>query len=179
MRQSKLFFILILVAFVTINGCTFNMVRYENTKEGFSLLLPKGWEITTGSYNMKVLARVPEKGSKYRTNFLLSVSDLKAVEAKLGKKLSFSEFYEINKAILLEALPGIKYNIEEGSILSGPHRGKTISFKIRLKNISLKYFIGIWLIKDRAYTISASAEAEKFDNYLPIFEKVMHSLRVR
>jgi hypothetical protein len=178
MRHSKITFLSLLIFFLIISGCVSSMLRYKNAKEGFSLLLPKGWEITEGSYNMKVMVRAPEKAGKYRANFLLSISDLKTVEARLGRKLSFPEFYEINKAILLEALPGVKYSIKEDSIFLGLLRGKIISFKIRFEDTSLEYLIGTWVINGRAYTITASAEAEKFKTYQPIFDKVIHSLRV-
>ena len=129
---------------------------------------------------MKLFARAPKKSdASYRANIIFTKVDLRDLEVKLNKPLDFDEFFDINKAILLEALPGTKYSLEEKTAYLGVNRGKTLAFKLRLKDASVRYLIGIWLIKKYAYTISCSAQSEEFDKYQQFFKEVLQSLKVK
>jgi hypothetical protein len=177
--KKYLFFILaISLLSVLVCGCDFNMVRYQNKKYAFSLLLPRGWQVEEGTMGLVLSARAPQVSVPFVTNLTLTIGDLSAAEAKLGRPITLTEFYEINKAQIMQILPGVEYNIQEGYIFAGRHRGTALSFNSKLENLNLKFLVGVWLIKSHAYTISCSSTTENFSKYLPVFKKVMQSLRV-
>ncbi len=165
-----------------LSGCdVFSFSRYKNTEHGFSLLLPRSWHKEEGFKNTVLMAAAPERQSKFKTNITLTVGDLADIQARMNKKISLLEFYEVNKAQAMEILPGEKYNIQENRIIAGKHIGMALSFnnKIKEMGVDLSFLVGVWMEGNRVYTITCTTETERFAHYLPIFKKILQSLRIK
>jgi len=172
-------FLVFILCFLGLSGCGSNSVRYENKQYGFSLLLPAGWKQEEGYQGTIIIARAPEESPKFKTNINLTIGDLSGIEAKAQKKIKLVEFYEINKAQLFEVLPGVKYNIREDYINAGNNAGMLLSFSCDIEKVPLRFMAGIWMVASKAYTITCSTERDKFESYLPVFERTLKSLRVK
>lgn len=184
MKGRKNFILkLILIFFcLGLNGCDFfSFSRYKNEKYGISLLLPRSWHKEEEFKNTVLLATAPEQHPKFKTNITLTVGDLTDIQARMNKKISLIEFFEVNKAQVMEILPGYKYNLQENKVAAGRHIGMALSFnnKIKEMDVDLNFLVGVWMEGSRVYTITCTTETERFPHYLPIFKKILQSLRIK
>lgn len=179
------YIILCMFFFLELFGCDFkfNMIRYANKEYGFSVFLPQNWQIEEGVERTVVMARAPEGQTKFQTNINVTVGDIRDTQARMPKKFTFEQYYEMNKAQILEALPGQESNIQEGRVIAGKNIGRSLSFdeRVRDRNLqqdfNLRFIIATWMKGDRVYSITCATELDKLPRYLPIFKKVLKSFR--
>lgn len=147
--------------------------RYIDKERGFSILLPRFWQITKGVYHTVIMAQERLKGpsDKYSENINVIVTDFE-------KPIPASTIFEFNKDELTRALADV-YDLREGDIYAGLSAGKWFSFESKAKNIPVKVLSAIWVKGNRSYTVTCSAEVDKYRKYEPTFQKVLRSIRMK
>lgn len=137
--------------------------------------MPRFWEKieqTEGAVTLIVRSPLKGPGDKYQENITVAASILK-------EKIPLDAVYDFNKAAILQAIPGDKFDITEGEIFAGMEAGKFLSFTNSINGLTIKIQSAIWVKDTKVYTISCSGETKSFLVYGPIFKKVMNSLRIK
>ena len=155
-------------------GCASEWQKYNNREYGFSLLLPSSWEKKEGAMKsvLMVLAPVQKKSAaKGRPNINIFVTEL-------PEEVKLDVIFELNKEELTKS--GIMMDkFTEGEIYAGTLAGKWLSFEGLMQDYRLKIMSAIWVKGRKVYTITCSSMSEEFNEYSPVFNKIMRSLRVK
>lgn len=167
-------FMLLIMAF-TLSGCDNIMWgRYSYPTRGFSVLLPRFWNREIGFQNTALVARSPLSGNedKFQENVTIVTGDL-------PEEVDLDELFEMNKAEILKALPGAKYNVIEQEIFAGRHEGRVLAFDNKVKDYSLRITSAIWVRNKRIYVITCTGELKNLEKYESAFKRVMESIRLK
>lgn len=175
------YFKVVIISVIALSLCGCDLImwkRYSNPVYGFSISLPRFWQVEKNYQNIVLLlARAPSESlrDKFQANINITAGDL----PEGAPKPTLDELFELNKEQLMHTLPGEKSNISEGEIFSGPNRGKWLSFDNQAKGMSLTTIVCVWLKGRRVYAVTCISETQKLPKYEPTFKAALRSLRLK
>lgn len=171
MSFKKIQLLCLFLGLISLLGCDLTWRRYSNKEYGFSLNLPRRWQMRQGVNDTVVQASAPQKANeKFAANVNVVVSEL-------PERISLEEFFELNKEETLRLLPGEKLGIQEGDIFAFGRRGMFLNFTTVVKDFSVRFFSAVWIKGKRVYVITASCEDKFYPEYEPAFKKILRSFR--
>ena len=165
---------ILIILLMLLCGCDTQWQRYDNKEYGFSILLPSSWEREEGVLKTVVMVMAPAKDKrihKVRPNMNVFVTEL-------PEDVKLEVIFELNKDELAKS-GTVMNNPAEGEIYAGLLAGKWLSFEGQMRNSQLKMISAIWIKDRRVYTITCTSLLEEFQQYEPIFNKALRSLRVK
>jgi hypothetical protein len=173
MNQKKII-LLILVVAIGLISCDVAWQKYSNREYRFSLLLPRAWEKKAGQKNTLIIAKAPKEDAAhgFQANLNVTVTDL-------PKEIPLETYFEMNKQETFRILPGVEYNVSEGTLFNGRLRGKWLSFNSEGGVSVLRIISAVWVKGTRIYIITGSCLSEEYEKYDPIFKKILRSLRIK
>lgn len=177
MRTIKLILIVIVIFSLISAGDLLKWSRYHNREYGFSLILPRFWEKQEGFAGTALIALSPQQGpaDKFRENITVTARDLPAE----APETTLDAFFELNKAEILRAIPGIKSDISENEVYAGREKGKQLMFENRAQGVALKIISAAWVKAKRLYSLTCVSEISQFKRYAPVFKVILRSFRIK
>ncbi len=173
-KKVTLIPVILLLAFC-LSGCDNIMWgRYSSPTRGFSILLPRFWGKEHGFQNTALVARSPLSGGGDRFQENVTV-----VTGDLPEEVPLDELFELNKAEILKALPGAKFNLSEQEIFAGRDEGRSLAFDNKVKNFSLRIVSAVWVKHKRIYVVTCTGELKNFNKYESAFKRIIESLRIK
>lgn len=173
-KQVILYSLIIVATIVStflVGGFDPTLYRFQSKENGFSILLPRGWAAVDDS-RTAIHVRSPREGpdDQFQENINVMVVDL-------PNEISMDTFFDANKEELLRVMP-LAENIVEGGTLAGFVRGRLLTFENKVEGINLKSMSAVFKKGTRFYSVNCTAEEAKISKYLPIFKKVIQSIRI-
>jgi len=177
MRKVKhvLLYSLIIIATIistfVVSGVDPTVNRFHSKENGFSILLPRGWSVVENP-RAAIHVRAPRESmdDQFQANINVMMTDL-------PNAISMDTFFDANREELLRVMP-LATNMVEGVILAGFVQGRLLTFENKVEGINLKSMSAVFKKDTRFYSVNCTAEEAKISKYLPIFKKVIQSLRI-
>ncbi|MEK0181952.1 MAG: serine/threonine protein kinase [Oscillatoriales cyanobacterium] len=152
-----------------------NLATYDNTAQGIKIKYPDNWDKQEESnpITKEVVQFISPKESdadKFQERLIVTV------EPTTNKTLD--EYTKLSKQEILKLDKNAKIAQEGASTLAGKN-GYKVVYTTKDGNRELKK-LNVWTMKhDKAYLITYEAEAGKYDQFLPVVEKMIKSLEVQ
>lgn len=141
----------------------------------YSIKYPKDWKLQNpgqmGSEFM-IFSPISEPGDKFRENINLLIQNLNGLNLNLEQYTELSEnqiktLISDSKIFENKRQHGKKYDYQK------------IIYKGTMGELKLKFVQYYWVINNKAYVLTFTAEQNQFDKYLPVAVKIMDSFEIR
>lgn len=145
-----------------------NFVSPEN---GFSINLPKDWEVKKGFMGTVVATMSPQMGPEdsFRENINIIVTD---AEGAADLKAYADATFESSKSLLTD------YQLfERGNTHHGDSHSEWAIFSHRQGDSTLKTMTHLLVNKGKTVIITSSGTPESFDAYRPQFEEIVKTFK--
>ncbi len=170
--MRKLSFLLILFI------CIFQIKAQSNQKtlkgNDFQINYPEQWEVNQSGLMGSIFfifSPLDDSTDKFRENINLVKQDLSGIKMSLDDFVILSEKQLktiITDAKIIQSKRITKNNNEHHLIIL---EGKQGFFHLK----TMQYY---WINDNKAYILTFTAEADKFDNYFPKAKKIMDSFKI-
>ncbi|WP_341738095.1 protein kinase [Microcoleus sp. CAWBG640] len=153
-----------------------NLASYDNTAQGIKIKYPDNWtkQEESNAVTKEVVQFISPKeneGDKFQERLIVTV------EPTTNNK-TLDEYTKLSKQEILHLDKNAKIDKEEESTLAGKN-GYRVVYTTKEGNEEFKK-LNVWTMKnDKAYLITYEAEAGKYDQFLPVVEKMIKSLEVQ
>ena len=166
------YLLVIIFACVSFSGCHLLWKRYHSKNSGFSISIPRWWTVDNAKPPMALVVLAPSQGKndKFRENLTVAVADLNNQDEK-------ELFWETNRKLLVQALPGYKSHFKEGEIFAGILKGQTFELEVENQGLHLKIKTAVWFKNLRVFVVTYTTEHKYWNKYYRTFDKIMSSFR--
>ncbi len=183
MKLLKLIVLLILI--VSIASCSQMTNKNEQTdtpdnwktldEADYLIQYPDSFELnTSGQMGMSfiLLSKKTSPQDEFRENVNLVIQDL------AGQNIDLDKYVEISEGQIKSMI--INSNvIESKRVKTDKLESQKIVFTGFQGQFNLKFEQHYWIVKDKAYVLTYTAEVNEFDNYKDVSEKIMNSFRIK
>ena len=152
-----------------------NFASYENIDNGIKMKYPDTWnkQEESNAITKEIVQFISPKESDTD-----GFQELVIVSAEPTKDLTLDEFTKLSKQEIPKLDKNTKITEEGASTLAGKN-GYKVVYRAKEGNLELKK-MEVWTMKNnKAYSITYVAEAGKYEQFLPIVDKVIKSLEVK
>lgn len=153
-----------------------NLATYDNTAKGIKMKYPDNWtkQEESNAVTQEVVKFIsPKEGDADKFQERLIVT----VESTTNNK-TLDEYTKLSKQEILKLDKNAKIAQEGESTLAGKN-GYRVVYTTKEGNQEFKK-LNVWTMKnDKAYLITYEAEAGKYEQFLPVVEKMIKSLEVQ
>lgn len=145
-----------------------NFVSPEN---GFSINLPKDWEVKKDFMGTVVATMSPQTGAEdtFRENLNIIVTD---AEGATDLKAYADATFDSTKTMLTDFQLSERGNTQQGNIHS-----EWAVFSHRQGDSTLKTMTHILLSKGKTYIVTSTGTPESFDTYRPQFDEIVKTFK--
>ncbi|HLP12689.1 MAG TPA: PsbP-related protein [Flavobacteriales bacterium] len=143
------------------------------TETDFSIQYPTSWELTQGGQmgtSFIIMAKAENDKDKFNENINLIIQDLK------GTGLSLDEYTKLSLKQINDMAINAKL-IENKRLKRNPECQKLI-YTATQNKMPLEFEQYYWVIKNKAYVLTFSAEEKKFKKYHITAEQIMDSFKL-
>ena len=153
-----------------------HLVSYDNTAQGIKIKYPDNWtkQEESNAITKEVVQFISPKeseGDNFQERLIVTV------EPTTNNK-TLDEYTKLSKQEILKFDKNAKIAQEGESTLAGKS-GYRVVYTTKEGNQEFKK-LNVWTMKnDKAYLITYEAEAGKYDQFLPVVEKMIKSLEVQ
>ena len=145
------------------------------SKDNYSVKYPNNWKLdATGSYGTTFFLFSPltAKTDGFRESVNLVIQDLAA------QPMGLDEYMNISKEQLKNALPNV--NVIEAKKLNNKNgEYGRILYTGEQQSFHLKFLQHFWIINNKAYVLSYTAEEKMYDTYLKIADVIFNSFIIK
>ena len=156
---------------------TNNMETYKNSDYGFEIKYPSDWQKNEQVEGVVVAFLSPKKNASdtFQENLNILVQDLSIFP--FNQSMTLSEFTNLSVELIKQSIPDSKILESITVNLSGSQAYKVV-FTGGQGQYNLKW-MQIGIIKDnKAYIISYTAMADKYDGFLETIQKMIDSFTI-
>lgn len=147
------------------------MKTYTDEEAEVSIKYPATWDYQQNPQTTFIFMRPLEKeGQIFKENVNLIINN--------DQGLSLEEYVGASKAQLNNQLPGYKLLSTEYLELGGKKYGRII-YQHNAQNLPLQVAYYIYLEGGKAYNLTCSTIRKNFEEYLPVFQKMVSSFKVK
>jgi len=165
-------FFLVSTAAIGLAETAYKLSTYSNQNESFAIGLPDAWEKREGFMGTTVLALSAQESSSdtFRENVNVAVEQL---------QFSMTEKKYVEASIAAMKIGLTDFTLEKRGALAG-EKGMIpyLIYSHRQGVFRLKVLAGLTAVGSRGYAISFSTTEENFDQWRPIFEKILRTFQV-
>ncbi len=166
--RSLVLTVILLLNSIFIYSQEMKTLRLEDKK--ISIQYPDTWETMENPNTVFILIRPLEKQNQiFRENVNLIVDD--------AKGLGIQEYTGFMKKQLNNQLPGYK-ELSSNFLKINNKDYVRIIYRHNTNNLPLQVANYTFIYKEKAYQLTCSSTQSKFEDYLPIFEKMISSFRI-
>lgn len=168
--MKQIFILMIVFVSNVVVGNAQEMQTYKNNDKGFSIKYPSTWEYNASERTEFILIRPLEKQDQvFRENVNLIISD--------SQNLNLKEFTGVTKSQLKGQIRGYK-ELSTDYLELGGKKVARIIFQHNTYDLPLQAAYYIYLHNGKSYKITCTSTRKNFDEYKPIFQKIISSFNV-
>lgn len=144
---------------------------FKSTDGDYSIQFPSKWGVKKGFMGTDVIALAPLDGSEdiFREN-------VNIIFTILDTPMTADEYYSLNMKSLEQLLTDFELEESEHVTLDGNPAFK-ILYTYRMGTVDAKVIQYLFLIDNRAYVITFTANPESFEDYQQRFEGIVRSFK--
>lgn len=183
MNRQKLIALVILLAIIA--SC--NQTTNKNDKSGipanwktldktdYTIQYPDDFELnTSGQMGMSfiLLSNKTSPQDEFRENVNLVIQDL------TGQNTDLNKYVEISEGQIKSMITNSNI-IESKRIKDGNMESQKVIFTGFQGQFNLKFEQHYWIVNNKAYVLTFTAEVNEFENYKEISEKIINSFKIK
>ena len=141
----------------------------------YMIQYPDSFELnTSGQMGMSfiLLSKKTSPQDEFRENVNLVIQDLAGQNIDLDKYVEISES-QIKSMIINSDI------IESKRVKTGNLASQKVIFTGFQGQFNIKFEQHYWIVNNKAYVLTFTAEVNEFDNYKDVSEKIMNSFRIK
>lgn len=158
-----------------LTSCESNDNWTEINKKDYSVSYPKSWNIDTSGYGgaeFSFLTVDTTSEDLFTDNVTLGIQDL------TGKEIDLNKFVELSEE-------QVKTLVNDGELLESKtmndkkHPYQKFVYTLSQSGIHLKVAQYYWVVNEKAYILTFTAETSKYDTYKADGEAIMNSFELK
>lgn len=136
---------------------------YQNREEGYSLEVPSGWEKSVAPGKVSIIAPSSEPLGSFD------------IVVELSEGLDLQEF--VQRYLQIAGTDGAKTLSQKDVKLSG-HPAVALVLLYPIRGVEVRMEVTVFLLEERAVTLTAMAVDSDFDNHRPTFRALLESFKL-
>jgi hypothetical protein len=167
--------IIILILFIGLFDVKGQTGQKNLTGDGYRITYPEQWKANQSGYmgtNFFLFSPLTGENDKFSENINLVTQNLTGTGIS-----SLDDFVNLSENQIKTIITDAKI-IQSKRITGEKYTYHQIIFEGKQSNFHLKTMQYYWVINNKAYVLTFTAQAGEFDKYLPEAKKIMHSFEI-
>ena len=167
--------ILIILTFTINTIFVFGQTEWKTLSENdFKIEYPDNWELNrSGLMGTKFIlfSKLSKSTDKFRENINLIIQDL------TGSNITLDKYVEISENQIRTLVTNGKI-IESKRVSDNEFEYHKMVYTGKQGAFDLKFIQYFWVLDNKAYVLTFTAEITEFDNFVQIGERIMNSFKI-